>query len=148
MRLRKLWACVGAVAVVGLAYSTLRGAAPSGPAPDDALYEIRNYHFDPANFDAFSVWATGDYIAYLREHLDVVGYWINTDISSEVQGADQDELGSANITWIIRWDSKAQRDERLPQVLGSDEWRAIFSSVPGGFESYRRLESKFARSLY
>lgn len=117
-------------------------------AQDGAIYEIRNYHFDPARYDEYTEVAKGEYIRYLREHLDLVGFWIESAVPPEVRGAEQDELGSANVTWIIRWASKEERDEKLPEVLGTPEWREIFAEVPGGGSSYLRIESRFMASLY
>ena len=114
---------------------------------DGAIYEIRNYHFDPARYDEYAEVATGEYIRYLREHLDIVGFWIESGIPAEVRGAEQDELGPANVTWVIRWASKEERDEKLPEVLGTPEWREIFADVPGGGASYLRIESRFMESL-
>lgn len=116
-------------------------------AQDGAIYEIRNYHFDPARYDEYAEVAKGEYIRYLREHLDIVGFWIESGIPAEVRGAEQDELGPANVTWVIRWASKEERDEKLPAVLGTPEWREIFAEVPGGGASYLRIESRFMESL-
>ena len=130
------------------------GGEPAVAASDDmasqeeAIYEVRNYHFDPARFDEYAEVARGEYLRYLREHLDIVGFWVDSGIPAEVRGAEQDELGSANITWVIRWASKAERDEKLPEVLGTPEWREIFAEVPGGGASYLRVESRFMESLY
>ncbi|WP_419942891.1 hypothetical protein [Candidatus Palauibacter sp.] len=124
-------------------------AAAGNMAPQEgAIYEVRNYHFDRARFDEYAEVARGEYLRYLREHLDIVGFWIDSGIPAEVRGAEQDELGSANITWVIRWASKAERDEKLPQVLGTPEWGEIFAEVPGGGASYLRIESRFMESLY
>src|SRR6266481_4850202 len=62
----------------------------------------------------------------------------------EVNGAPQDHLGTANVTWIIRWRDLAQRNEVLPRVLSSPVWQDIFSRVPEGPASYLRIEAKFA----
>lgn len=112
------------------------------------IYEIRNYHFNPDLYDEYTEVARGEYLSYLREHLDVVGFFVDSDIPPEVRGAPQDELGSANVTWIIRWNSKEERDAKLPEVLGTDEWREIFSEVPGGGSSYLRIESRFVEGLF
>ncbi|MDE2945392.1 MAG: hypothetical protein OXT63_14475 [Gemmatimonadota bacterium] len=136
-------AALGAILLIGVAAAESNAAA----AQDGAIYEIRNYHFDPARFEEYSEVAKGEYIRYLRKHLDIVGFWIESGIPAEVRGAEQDELGPANVTWVIRWASKEQRDEKLPQVLGTPEWREIFAEVPGGGASYFRIESRFMESL-
>lgn len=145
-------AALGAILLTGVAaYGGARAAesaSADGAVQDGAIYEIRNYHFDPARFDEYSEVAKGEYIRYLREHLDIVGFWIESEIPAEVRGAEQDELGPANVTWVIRWASKEERDEKLPAVLGTPEWREIFAEVPGGGGSYLRIESRFMESLY
>ena len=154
-------AAVGAIFLIGVTAcasgesgeSDSAGGEPAAAASGDmasqegAIYEVRNYHFDPARFDEYAEVARGEYLRYLREHLDIVGFWVDSGIPAEVRGAEQDELGSANITWVIRWASKTERDEKLPEVLGTPEWREIFAEVPGGGASYLRVESRFMESL-
>ncbi len=111
------------------------------------LYEIRNYHFRPDLLGAYEAWASGLAIPYLSKHVDVAGFWINTDDAPEVSGQPQDGLGVANVTWIIRWRDLADRAEGWPRATSGAEWEAILAQVPGGVSSYLRIEAKFARSL-
>ena len=111
------------------------------------IFEIRNYHFNPDLLDAYKDWARSEAIPYLSKQVDVIGFWVTTSDDPEIRGQAQDELGTANVTWIIRWDDLAQRNEQLPRVLSGPEWSDIFSRVPGGFASYLRIEAKFAESL-
>jgi hypothetical protein len=86
-------------------------------------------------------------IPHLASQLDVLGFWINSKDAPEVNGAPQDHLGTANVTWIIRWRDLAQRNEVLPRILSSPAWQDIFSRVPEGPASYLRIEAKFAEAL-
>jgi hypothetical protein len=112
---------------------------------DGAIYEIRNYHFDPTLSGEYRIWARELATPHLRAHFDVVGFWVNTDIPPEISGKPLGELGSANVTWIIRWESKKQRDEQSDAVYSSPEWQEIFAKVPGGRASYLRIEAKFSQ---
>ena len=109
--------------------------------------EIRNYHFNPELFEAYKAWARTRAIPYLSSKMQVLGFWANTAEPSEVNGAPLDGLGSANITWIIRWRDMDHRNAGLSAALQSPEWAEIFSHVPGGRGSYLRTESKFAETL-
>jgi hypothetical protein len=111
------------------------------------IYEIRNYHFRSDLIDAYKTWAKAEAIPHLASQLDVLGFWINSKDAPEVNGAPQDHLGTANVTWIIRWRDLAQRNEVLPRILSSPAWQDIFSRVPEGPASYLRIEAKFADSL-
>ncbi len=111
------------------------------------LFEIRNYHFNPDLFDEYKEWARTSATPYLLANLDLVGFWVKSDIESEVNGRPLDDLGSANVTWIIRWENIEQRNAQFPQVLSSPEWNEIFSHVPGGPQSYLRTEAKFSTEL-
>ena len=77
------------------------------------MFEIRNYHYDPTKFEAYKEWAINDAVPYLKANLDIVGFWIDNGIEPELLGADPDanKHGSANVTWVIRWDSKEARDQ-------------------------------------
>jgi hypothetical protein len=110
------------------------------------IYEIRNYHFDPARFEEYKAWAKSAALPYLQRELDLVGFWATAG-ETEITGAPMDDLGSANITWIIRWPNRATRDEEFPKRMGTDEWAKIFADVPGGIESYKRMEAKFTEAL-
>ena len=111
------------------------------------IYEIRNYHFDPALFDDYQAWAEKEAIPFLAQKMEVLGFWVNTSDDPEVLGAPLDELGSANVTWIIRWRDLAHRNDVEPALFKSPEWAEIFSRVPGGMDSYKRIEAKFTKSL-
>ena len=111
------------------------------------LYEIRNYHFDPARFEDYKAWAKNEALPFLSRELDLVGFWANLDEPTEVNGAPMDDMGSANITWIIRWPDRATRDQQMAGVFTGDEWGAIFANVPGGMDSYKRMEAKFTEDL-
>lgn len=120
------------------------------PAPDvstDAdeggIFEIRNYHFRPDLLAAYRAWANDEAIPYLGRHVDIVGFWFGTDVPAEVSGAPLDDLGSANVTWIIRWDDMEQRAEGMAATFSTEEWADIYSRVPGGRESYLRIEARF-----
>jgi hypothetical protein len=41
---------------------------------DIMLFEIRNYHFNPALFEAYKEWAKAEAIPYIAQQLDVVGF--------------------------------------------------------------------------
>lgn len=121
--------------------------APVSAWDTGSLYEIRSYHFAPELLSEYRQWVDQDALPYLASHVDVVGFWIASGDEPEVGGAALDELGSANVTWIIRWDSMAQRAEVWPKVTSGEEFEAIIGKVPGGRTSYRRAESRFANSV-
>ena len=111
------------------------------------IHEIRNYYYEPKLFAQYRDWAKNDAIAYLRQHLNVVGFWLNNDSPSEVRGVELDQLGSANVTWIIGWNDMAQRSDTLARVFATPEWNAIFAKSPAGLAGYLRMESKFTEAI-
>ena len=111
------------------------------------IYEIRNYHVRPDLIDAYGAWTKAEALPYLASHLDLLGFWINSNDAPEVRGAAHDHLGSANVTWIIRWQDLAQRNEMMPRVLADPAWQEIFTRIPGGRASLLRVEAKFANDL-
>ena len=111
------------------------------------IFEIRNYYFEPTRLADYRRWAEGRALEYLRAHLDVVGFWITGDVQGEIRGAPMDELGSSNVTWIIRWPDIETRHETMAAVLSADEWRTIFADGHPGREHYLRTEIKYAEEL-
>lgn len=110
------------------------------------IYEIRNYHYEPTLMSEYRAWATNLALPYIRTNLDLVGFWINLDEPAQISGKPLDELGSATVTWIIRWEDVDTRHREFPKVFGSDEWREIMAKNPGQ-ENYHRSEAKFAELL-
>ena len=107
--------------------------------------EIRNYHYDPEKFDAYREWARELAVPFLKNNLDLVGFWLDNGEDPEIAGRDPMTLkhGSANVTWIIRWESMTHRTEGHRLVFQSEGWREIWSKHPdpGG---YLQLEARFA----
>ena len=110
------------------------------------IYEIRNYHYEPSLMTEYRRWATELALPYIRANLDLVGFWINLDEAPQIGGKPLDELGSATVTWIIRWSSMEQRGQQFGKVFGADSWQQIMAKNPGQ-ENYHRTEAKFAEML-
>ncbi len=110
------------------------------------IYEIRNYHYEPTLLPRYKVWAEEHALPYLRANLDLVGFWTTADEPAIVTGAPLDELGSATVTWIIRWPDMATRHASTAEIYATDEWRKILETHPGR-QYYHRVEAKFAEEL-
>jgi len=134
-----LWALVMAGTVGLMAFYPL--------AKDTSIYEIRSYHIKPDQLENYKTWIGTHGLPHIRERIDVVGFWVNGGIDAEISGADMDELGPANVTWIIKWPSKEVRDEKLPELFNSSEWQEIFARFPGGTQAYQRIEVRFFDAL-
>ncbi|MDA1075124.1 MAG: hypothetical protein O3A63_10245 [Proteobacteria bacterium] len=111
------------------------------------IYEIRNYYFEPTRLADYRDWIQNRAIGYLKANLDLKGFWINTPEPQQVNGVPMDDLGSANITWILGWDNLEERNAKMATVFTGPEWEAIFKHVPGGMQSYLRTEVKFADQM-
>lgn len=111
------------------------------------IYEIRSYHFSSELFEQYKKWIQSGAITYLKNNLDIIGFWIGTENPSEVQGTALDSLGSANVTWIIRWRDMNHRNAVFPEVFSRPEWLTLFSTNPGGLKAYLRAESKFMEKV-
>ena len=112
------------------------------------MYEIRNYHYEPSKFEAYRQWAVDEAVSFLKANLDIVGFWVDNGDAPEVSGSDPapGKHGAANITWIIRWDSKEARDEGHKLVFGGDGWKAIWARHPDA-NGYLQMEAKFADEM-
>lgn len=110
------------------------------------IYEIRNYHYEPTLMAEYKVWAQNDALPYIRDNMDLLGFWINIDEPPQVNGKPQDDLGSATVTWIIKWEDMATRHDVMGKVFATDDWNKIMGRNPG-VENYLRTEAKFAEAL-
>lgn len=111
------------------------------------LVEIRNYHYRPEALEIYRQWAREHALPFLKQQFDLVGFWIDNGLPAEILDTPLDHLGSANVTWILRWQDMEQRDKQMLQVFQSLEWEEIFARLPDGFENYLRREARFAEAL-
>ena len=94
------------------------------------MFEIRCYHYLPEKFEAYKKWAIDEAVPFLKENLDVVGFWVDNGLSPEITGEDpaDHKHGVANITWIIKWKSESDRATGLKVVDGGTEWKIFWTS--------------------
>jgi hypothetical protein len=113
------------------------------------MVEIRDYHFAPDKLDEYRKWAETIGLPHLRTKMEIVGFWIANDIPPILDGSLAHDGGArpANVTWVIRWHDKAQRDRVWTELRSSPEWQSIVTQVPGGDGSYLRAEARFAAEL-
>jgi hypothetical protein len=115
---------------------------------DAVIYEVRDYHYRPDLLSAYRRWAD-DAVPVLRRHLDVVGFWVDSgEHAPEIRGTSpiDSPIGSANVTWVIRWQSKAARDARMKEVFGGADWQAVWARHPDP-NGYRQISARFMESL-
>ncbi|MGE0542165.1 MAG: hypothetical protein AB7R89_18495 [Dehalococcoidia bacterium] len=112
------------------------------------IYEIRDYYVEPAALERYAMWVQDHALLYIRRNLDLVGFWIRTDPSAQVTGAPLDDLGAANITWIVRWDDVDTRNRIMNAVFGPEasEWAEISKHHPGR-QNYRRIQARFMNAV-
>lgn len=112
------------------------------------MVEIRSYHYDPQKFDAYKRWALDEAVPYLKANLDIVGFWVDNGVPAEVTGTQPMDMpiGSANITWIIRWDDMDARNAGHRQVFQSDGWKDVWSHHPDA-NGYLQMEARFAEAV-
>ena len=52
------------------------------------LYEIRDYTIEPEWFDKYVFWAENHFIPYAEKRIDIIDFWVNRGIDSEVSGTN------------------------------------------------------------
>ena len=111
------------------------------------IYEIRDYHYLPEKFDAYKTWGE-EAVPVLKEILDVVGFYTDAGHTPEATGSNPERpsIGYANITWIIRWDSKAQRDEQFGNIMKSQQWADVWAKHPDA-NGYVQMLSRFMDAM-
>ena len=109
------------------------------------MFEIRNYHYQPEKFESYKKWAIDEAVPFLKANLDIVGFWMNNNEAPQISGSSPMDMtiGSANITWIIRWDSMEAREQGHKDVFSSEGWTAIWARHPDA-DGYLQMETKFA----
>ncbi len=112
----------------------------------EAIVEVRDYTIEADWIDAYRDWADRLAAPWLRANLDVIDFWLDCGVEAEVAGSDPrvSEHGQPNVCWIIRWPSKAARDEQFGKVMGSPEWQAIWAEHPNP-NAYLQTNIRFMR---
>jgi len=111
------------------------------------IYEIRDYHYLPEKFEAYKTWAD-DAVPVLKELLDVVGFYVDSGAEPEATGTNPERpsIGYANITWIIRWPSKAERDAQFGEIMKSPQWATVWDKHPDA-NGYVQMLSRFVEEM-
>ena len=101
----------------------------------EMIYELRRYYFDRDHLDEYKEWAKIG-VPIVKKNFDLVGYWMDDGETSEgVHGSDPmtSEYTRPNVVWVLKWDSKEQRDKRWHEFFDeSTEWNAAWERFPGG----------------
>ncbi len=112
------------------------------------MFEIRDYHYRPDLFTEYKVWAEAA-VVVLRQKLDVVGFWIDEGkLAPEIAGSEPVEspIGTANVTWILKWDNKEARDATLKTAFSGPEWEAVMAKHPDP-NGYLQMSSRFMDAM-
>ncbi len=111
------------------------------------IVEIRDYTIESEWIDAYKRWADEHAAPWLRANLNVIDFWLDDGIEAEVGGSapQVSEHGQPNVCWIIRWPSKAARDEQFRKIMNSDEWQAIWAKHPNP-AAYLQTNIRFMRA--
>ena len=113
----------------------------------EAIVEIRDYTIEADWFEAYRDWADRLAAPWLRANLDLIDFWVDCGIEADVAGSAPrvSEHGQPNVCWIIRWPSKADRDEQFDNIMGSQAWREIWAAHPNP-KAYLQTNVRFMRA--
>ncbi len=112
------------------------------------IFEIRDYHYRPEIIGQYKQWAA-EAVLVLRDKLDVVGFWIDeAKFDPEISGSApfKSPIGMANVTWIIRWDSKEARDAAMRTAFAGAAWDAVMAKHPDP-SGYLQIASRFMEAM-
>ena len=109
-----------------------------------AIVEVRDYTIDPEWLEPYRKWATELAVPWLRANLDLVDFWMDCGFDAEVSGTNPAPSvnGQPNVCWIIRWPSKAIRDEQFGTIMSRPEWQDIWAKHPHS-DAYLQMNVRF-----
>ena len=112
------------------------------------LYEIRDYTIEPEWFDKYVFWAENHFIPYAEKRIDIIDFWVNTDIDCEVSGTNPiiSQNGQPNITWVARYNNKEERDTFFSSLAKDDEWKKVWEKHPNP-DAYIHSNARFFKSV-
>ena len=111
-----------------------------------SLYEFRDYHY-AGDMDDYRQWWSEAMPILRGRGFDVIGLWYDGGVPARISGSDPMELehGSANVTWVIRWDGIDQREREWDALWEDAEWTACADHHPG-FDGYKHMSVRFMDS--
>ena len=112
------------------------------------IVEVRDYTIDPEWLEPYRQWATEVAVPWLRAHLDLVDFWMDGGFDAEMSGSypAPPVNGQPNVCWIIRWPSKAVRDEQFGTIMSQPEWRDIWAKHPNS-NAYLQMNVRFMQRI-
>ena len=113
----------------------------------DAIVEIRDYTIEPEWFEAYKEWANKLAAPWLKANLDIIDFWMDDGMEPEVGGSAPvvSPNGQANVCWIIRWPSKAAREEQFRSIMASQEWADVWAKHPNE-KAYLHMNARFMKA--
>jgi hypothetical protein len=112
------------------------------------MYEVRDYHYRPDLIREYRTWAEAALVV-LRAKLDLVGFWIDEGAHPpEIAGSSpvDSPIGAANVTWIIRWKDKAERDATMARAFTGPDWAEVYAKHPDP-NGYLQMSSRFMQEM-
>ena len=110
------------------------------------ITEIRDYHF-AGDLTAYKEWWR-DALPLISQHMDVIGVWLDNGEPPRISGSSPMDLpiGSANVTWIIRWQGMAAREEGWDALRADPAWIECADRHPG-FDHYLHMSVRFCEPV-
>ena len=102
------------------------------------MFEIRNYHYEPTKFDKYQTWATKEAVPYLREHLDLVGFWMDNGEATEVMTPMA----------ICKWKQSLRKKPKLTIYERSFETALACQSMPSVLQVLDPQARKYSHLLH
>ena len=114
----------------------------------DAIVEIRDYTIEGDSFEAYRDWAHRLAAPWLKANLDVIDFWVDDGLEAEVAGSAPSvpPNGQPNVCWIIRWPSRAARDEGYAAFSENPEWQQIWAEHPNP-NAYLQVNVRFMKAV-
>ena len=111
------------------------------------ILEIRDYHYRPDRVDDYRVWAE-QAVDFFGDRWDLVGWWMDSGEEPLLMGEDPMDLrhGLANITWMLRWDDREQREAEWAALREDPEWMKLRDQHPG-FDGYHQMAVRFMEEV-
>ena len=111
--------------------------------PVGELFEIRDYHYD-GDLGPYRLWWEEGLPLLRAKGFDVVGLWYDSGIEPGIGGEDPMDLrlGSANVTWIIRWTGYDERVSTWDSLREDSDWLELADRHPG-WANYLHMSVRF-----
>ena len=112
------------------------------------IYEIRDYTIEKEWLEQYVKWVKEFFLPYAKNKINIIDFWAYDGIEVEVEGKNPvvSPNWQPNITWVVKYNNKQERDDFFASLETDSEWEKVWSNYPNP-DAYIYKNARFFTSI-